>query len=77
MPWDVLRVQMRSSTHALNVNIVCGPLHILAALLHERAPCTNQTADSVGPQASLNAAQRVKTSAPAENQSTVPSLSSL
>jgi len=45
---------MHSYTHTLNISILCGQLHALAALPKETAPCTNQTGDWVGPKASLN-----------------------
>ena len=42
-------------THTLNISILCGQFHVLAALPLETAPCTNQTGDWVGPKATLNA----------------------
>jgi hypothetical protein len=52
---------MHSYTHTLNISILCGQLHGLAALLQETAHCTNQTGDWVGPKATMNAVWKVKT----------------
>lgn len=44
--------------HTISISSVRGQLHAPAALQHKTAPCTNQTADWVGPKVSLNAVQK-------------------